>query len=72
MVTRVFAVGLLGMAPLLAFLCFGCSPTAATSRSGRSGEGDAAGTPRASPAGPGRQLVFRVKGLTCCAVAGLG
>jgi hypothetical protein len=72
MLTRLFAVGLLGLAPLLACLCFGCSPTPRSSRSGRSGEGAVARPAQSGLAAPDRQLIFRVEGLTCCAVDGLG
>ena len=56
MIHRAFAIGLLGLLPLL-----GCAPRPAAPASPRT---QAAGETKAAEVGPGRQVVFEVRGLT--------
>jgi hypothetical protein len=61
MAARAFRVGFLGLIACLSCTCLGCSAAPDTARNEGSPR---AQTAPANAAGPGREVVFRVKGLT--------
>ena len=64
MVARALGVGFLGLIACLGCTCLGCSAAPDTGLTGRDEGGPRAETAPADAAGPGREVVFRVKGLT--------